>query len=376
MTTPSPAHQAVEAADHIVILIPGCEHIVKVIQLSRTGSESPMSVDDQIILAQHKELETLRAELARPLEVAAPVIKYVPVSGKLRTEHWGHPNDDEPRGPELKEALRLRGDDKGQGLDGYWKWGFCAGFNAAASRVPVAAGAEPMTDEQIYHQARGEYEIAQIRRTKGTRECWPKFCALTPIQQAGWVARACATPVPGGAGGSDQGYADAFYKIGELLGIPAVPDSPAVVFERVMLPKIKALIATQPILPQDAKGAGSDSAHLDSGAGGNVHAPGPTGPRWQVGIWTLTAPDGRTWQADSPLKACSAEQRDRIPPEVALARIYETLDESEELPLMGKAFRTTQTDGSAGKYHMVFAFRDLPALYAADDEWRKFRGAA
>lgn len=27
-------------------------------------------------------------------------------------------------------------------------------------------------------------------------------------------------------------------------------------------------------------------------------------PPHQVGTWTLTAPDGRTWQADSPLKAC------------------------------------------------------------------------
>ncbi|OYZ19371.1 MAG: hypothetical protein B7X65_13855 [Polaromonas sp. 39-63-25] len=32
-----------------------------------------MSIDDQIIFAQRKELESLRAELARPLEVAAPV---------------------------------------------------------------------------------------------------------------------------------------------------------------------------------------------------------------------------------------------------------------------------------------------------------------
>ena len=36
-------------------------------------------------------------------------------------------------------------------------------------------------------------------------------------------------------------------------------------------------------------------------------------PSPQQGIWTLTAPDGRTWQADSPLKAVSAEQRERVP---------------------------------------------------------------
>jgi hypothetical protein len=54
-------------------------------------------------------------------------------------------------------------------------------------------------------------------------------------------------------------------------------------------------------------------------------------PRWQEGMWTLTAPDGRMWQADSPLKACSAEQRGRIPPEVALKRIFDALDDGEAL---------------------------------------------
>lgn len=45
-------------------------------------------------------------------------------------------------------------------------------------------------------------------------------------------------------------------------------------------------------------------------------------PPPQVGTWTLTAPDGRTWQAESPLKCCSLEQRERVPASVALARIY------------------------------------------------------
>lgn len=70
--------------------------------------------------------------------------------------------------------------------------------SAPASPQPLAPPpGEALTDEQIYHQARGNYEIAQIRRTKGTRECWPKFCALTPIQQAGWVAKSvAAAPQP------------------------------------------------------------------------------------------------------------------------------------------------------------------------------------
>lgn len=46
-------------------------------------------------------------------------------------------------------------------------------------------------------------------------------------------------------------------------------------------------------------------------------------PPPQAGTWTLTAPDGRTWQADSPLKCCSLEQRGRVPASVAMARLAE-----------------------------------------------------
>jgi hypothetical protein len=42
----------------------------------------------------------------------------------------------------------------------------------------------------------------------------------------------------------------------------------------------------------------------------------------QEGIWTLTAPDGREWKAESPLRAVAQESWERIPPTVALERIY------------------------------------------------------
>jgi hypothetical protein len=48
-------------------------------------------------------------------------------------------------------------------------------------------------------------------------------------------------------------------------------------------------------------------------------APGKYKP--QKGIWTLVAPDGRTWEADTPLKTVSMESKDRVPATVALARI-------------------------------------------------------
>jgi len=53
-------------------------------------------------------------------------------------------------------------------------------------------------------------------------------------------------------------------------------------------------------------------------------------PRPQECAWTLTAPDGRTWIAESPMRACSKEQRERVPPDVALARIFSMLDETEK----------------------------------------------
>lgn len=82
------------------------------------------------------------------------------------------------------------------------------------------------------------------------------------------------------------------------------------------------------IIAQDTQPAQQEGQkHLAACDGGGVTQPLADAPRWQVGTWTLTAPDGRTWQADSPLKACGAEQRDRIPPEVALKRIFDALND-------------------------------------------------
>lgn len=60
-------------------------------------------------------------------------IKFVPVDSRQRTAAWNHPTDDEPCPRECKEALNQRGDDRGQGLDSFWKWGFKAGWNACAT---------------------------------------------------------------------------------------------------------------------------------------------------------------------------------------------------------------------------------------------------
>lgn len=62
-------------------------------------------------------------------------------------------------------------------------------------------------------------------------------------------------------------------------------------------------------------------------------------PSPQQGIWTLTAPDGRTWQADSPLKAVSAEQRERVPAKVAVDRIFAACEEAQTAVLAVPGWR-------------------------------------
>jgi len=54
-------------------------------------------------------------------------------------------------------------------------------------------------------------------------------------------------------------------------------------------------------------------------------------PQPMAGQWTLTAPDGRSWKADSPIRCMHAEMNERIPPLLALARIRRALlDEGKE----------------------------------------------
>jgi hypothetical protein len=48
------------------------------------------------------------------------------------------------------------------------------------------------------------------------------------------------------------------------------------------------------------------------------------------GTWTLTAPDGRAWQAESPLRVVAKESRERVPATVALERILSAADETRE----------------------------------------------
>lgn len=54
-------------------------------------------------------------------------------------------------------------------------------------------------------------------------------------------------------------------------------------------------------------------------------------PKPQVGIWTLTAPDGRTWVGPNPIKCVALEQRERVPAAVALERIMAAAQQDEDV---------------------------------------------
>lgn len=65
-------------------------------------------------------------------------------------------------------------------------------------------------------------------------------------------------------------------------------------------------------------------------------------PKPMPGTWTLTAPDGRTWQADSPLQCCGMESRERVPADVALARIMKAANDPSDSDLLRMALEALE----------------------------------
>ena len=47
------------------------------------------------------------------------------------------------------------------------------------------------------------------------------------------------------------------------------------------------------------------------------------------GEWRLIGPDGREWRGPSPLSTVSAEMRERVPPEIQLARVMAAVSEPD-----------------------------------------------
>ncbi len=80
----------------------------------------------------------IEADRAARTASAAPEVEYVPIAVHQSDFAQGrHPKDDTAQNPACQKALDKRGDDRGQGLDPYWKWGFRTGFAAALATPPA-----------------------------------------------------------------------------------------------------------------------------------------------------------------------------------------------------------------------------------------------
>jgi len=130
-----------------------------------------------------EELTFNRDAVESALRAAVPDEKYVPVDSKLRDGNWNHPNDTENRTDACRNALNARGDDEGQGLDGFWKWGFAAGFNAALEASPQA----PQAAQPVQPVQPSECEWTNCPRRVGDACC--NDCPGLAAQQAGAVRK-------------------------------------------------------------------------------------------------------------------------------------------------------------------------------------------
>ncbi len=99
-------------------------------------------------------IDQMRA-YARAALAAQPAVIYSPLETSPHAEKDGkHQNDHEPKDPARWPYLVERGDDEGQGLSAYWKWGHAAGWNDHKRHVAPQPPAQPpqageLTDEQI-----------------------------------------------------------------------------------------------------------------------------------------------------------------------------------------------------------------------------------
>jgi hypothetical protein len=103
-----------------------------------------------------------KGERTTPVE---PTIIYSPVETRPHL-NGRHPNDNEPVDRDRGPYLDLRGDDKGQGLDCFWKWGYAAGWNDHKRHVatPTAAAPEvPAGWKLVPEQPTEEMHAAAVR---------------------------------------------------------------------------------------------------------------------------------------------------------------------------------------------------------------------
>lgn len=101
--------------------------IAEEVESARFINNEQAIISDGLVIAARSVL----AAIAQPAEDSSD-IRYVPINTK---DYIKHPNDKTLPNAACSAALDERGDDKGQGLDPYWKWGFRQGFDAAQAAI-------------------------------------------------------------------------------------------------------------------------------------------------------------------------------------------------------------------------------------------------
>jgi len=77
------------------------------------------------------------------------------------------------------------------------------------------------------------------------------------------------------------------------------------------------------------------------------------------GTWTLVAPNGNRYHADSPLKCCRSEQSTRVPDEIALQRLADFMEEDEWVSVKTKPTKDMLEHGDWGAFWCFFASEEF-----------------
>ena len=137
----------------------------------------PGRTDDHLADVIDRALAAPAPAQAEP--VAAPTVIYSPVATKPQID-GRHPNDNEPVDPERWYWLSRRGDDAGQGLDPYWKWGHSAGWNDHKKHATPPAAAAPDAEllQQKFNEGR-QFEHERLAAIHAQKTAAPLAQPLT-----------------------------------------------------------------------------------------------------------------------------------------------------------------------------------------------------
>ncbi|MGQ0595816.1 hypothetical protein [Aquabacterium sp.] len=168
-----PAQPVQEKAPRSCVGDPGeCEHNGACMYACRRMTDTGESLCEDEGCDHHGMPHVCVNNSKHQAQGAGEVVQYVPaqIRSTAYEEKTGrHPNDKEPQDDACTAALNQRGDNKGQGLDTYWKWGFRSGWNAAVSARPHPTPAQPapvVPDgwRDAYAAFVGAFDTPQLRR--------------------------------------------------------------------------------------------------------------------------------------------------------------------------------------------------------------------